>query len=202
MIPYDFLRKRPVPQDFGLTDNQIQRIKAEHSAYIAAKDLMPQLKWALILSPIAATIVAFKSFQSFAFEALLAWIGVAFASWYCLFLLSSLACAVFESFKGKFLPIPIIKQEYELIQKYECALNEWHRGEERRKVEFWLKMGSWSFEVEIATLFRKQGFDAHVTPGSNDGGIDIVLKKGVEKTVVQCKQHKKPLPPSFSTVKF
>lgn len=44
------------------------------------------------------------------------------------------------------------------------------------------------FEEAVAELFRQQGYKAQVTPPTNDKGIDILLKRGEQKYVVQCKQ--------------
>lgn len=53
---------------------------------------------------------------------------------------------------------------------------------------------SWQdFEELLAEAFRRQGYDAEVTGGSRtpDGGVDIVLRRGPEKWLVQCKHWKK-----------
>ena len=43
------------------------------------------------------------------------------------------------------------------------------------------------FETFCAELFIKMGYEAEVTPKTNDGGYDIILKKGFEKSIVECK---------------
>jgi restriction system protein len=49
---------------------------------------------------------------------------------------------------------------------------------------------SWQdFERIVGTSFEKQGFAvAHTGGGGADGGVDLVLMKGRESTLVQCKQ--------------
>ncbi|MBS0454896.1 MAG: restriction endonuclease [Proteobacteria bacterium] len=51
---------------------------------------------------------------------------------------------------------------------------------------------SWrEFEVLVAEAFRLQGFQVTETGGGGaDGGVDLVLAKGGEKFLVQCKQWK------------
>ena len=50
---------------------------------------------------------------------------------------------------------------------------------------------SWKeFEMMISEFFRCRGFNASLTGDGTDGGVDIVLKKGSEKYLVQCKQWK------------
>jgi restriction system protein len=49
---------------------------------------------------------------------------------------------------------------------------------------------SWrDFETFVGEVFRRQGYDVRETGGGGaDGGIDLVLRKGSEKVLVQCKQ--------------
>lgn len=51
---------------------------------------------------------------------------------------------------------------------------------------------SWSqFEALVGEAFRRQGYKVLETGGSKpDGGIDLVMTKGSEKTLVQCKHWK------------
>ena len=51
---------------------------------------------------------------------------------------------------------------------------------------------SWrEFEMLVGEAFRLQGFDVVETGGGGaDGGVDLVLRKGSEKFLVQCKQWK------------
>ncbi|MDD2337742.1 MAG: restriction endonuclease [Geobacteraceae bacterium] len=51
-------------------------------------------------------------------------------------------------------------------------------------------MGWKEFEMMISEFFRRRGFNASLTGDGADGGVDIVLKKGSEKYLVQCKQWK------------
>ena len=48
---------------------------------------------------------------------------------------------------------------------------------------------SWQeFELLVGEAFRLQGFQVTETGGGADGGVDLVLRKGSEKFLVQCKQ--------------
>lgn len=47
------------------------------------------------------------------------------------------------------------------------------------------------FEHLIADLFRSQGYEAEVTKASNDGGKDIILRKGKETKLVEVKRYNK-----------
>lgn len=49
---------------------------------------------------------------------------------------------------------------------------------------------SWQeFETLIGEAFRRQGYTVSHTPaGPHDGGVDLVLTKNGERTLVQCKR--------------
>jgi SNF2 family DNA or RNA helicase/HJR/Mrr/RecB family endonuclease len=44
------------------------------------------------------------------------------------------------------------------------------------------------FEAGIAALYKKQGFEVHLTPYSNDKGVDVVAMKKGENYLIQAKQ--------------
>jgi HJR/Mrr/RecB family endonuclease len=46
------------------------------------------------------------------------------------------------------------------------------------------------FEAAIAALYKKQGFDVHLTPYSNDKGVDVVLLGDQANYLLQVKQTK------------
>jgi HJR/Mrr/RecB family endonuclease len=44
------------------------------------------------------------------------------------------------------------------------------------------------FEAVVATLWRRQQYDhVHLTPRSDDGGVDVVAIRGAEGVLIQCK---------------
>lgn len=61
--------------------------------------------------------------------------------------------------------------------------------------EYWWNLDGWQFEEEVAKVFMRRGYQADVTKGSGDGGVDIILKKNGRISIVQCKHHKHPVPP-------
>lgn len=64
-----------------------------------------------------------------------------------------------------------------------------------RNAEWWMSLSPWDFEKEIAELFREQGYNAKITRGSGDGGVDLFLTKNSINIIVQCKQYANPVPP-------
>jgi Restriction endonuclease len=59
----------------------------------------------------------------------------------------------------------------------------------KKQAQHWLSMSGHLFEKEVAELFSANGYQAQVTKGSGDGGIDIFLEKDGIKYGVQCKNH-------------
>lgn len=55
--------------------------------------------------------------------------------------------------------------------------------------QFWYSLNGWQFEEEVADIFEKNGYKTRVTPGSGDGGVDIIMYKDGLKYIVQCKRY-------------
>lgn len=53
-------------------------------------------------------------------------------------------------------------------------------------------MNPHDFEWYIADLFKLKGFDTEVTKRSGDGGKDIILRRGDEIRIVECKRYNSP----------
>jgi hypothetical protein len=58
-----------------------------------------------------------------------------------------------------------------------------------RKRSYWTFLDGYGFERAAAEVLNKHQFNAFVTPGSGDGGIDIHVTRNGLKGVVQCKAH-------------
>jgi len=91
------------------------------------------------------------------------------------------------------------KQEAKGLEKYK---GEWYKKTEVRRMkeldlgisEDFMNMNHFEFEEFIAKLFRKMGYDAHVTPKTGDYGIDVIAKKNGEIIAIQVKKHKEGNP--------
>lgn len=53
----------------------------------------------------------------------------------------------------------------------------------------WFTMTHYEFEKFIEGLYRKLGYEAYVTPQSNDHGVDVKMKNGDITIAVQVKQY-------------
>lgn len=87
-------------------------------------------------------------------------------------------------------------------EAFESAKKEREERELQRELrtrsEFWWSLAGHRFERELAILFQRQGYNVELTPGSNDGGIDIILKRSGRTTAVQCKRTQQPVGPAVA----
>jgi hypothetical protein len=70
---------------------------------------------------------------------------------------------------------------------YEKKRAEYESWRRRLALEFWTSLSGREFECECAALFQRIGYSVSLTPGTADGGVDIVLRAGTDVTAVQCK---------------
>jgi restriction system protein len=61
----------------------------------------------------------------------------------------------------------------------------------KQQAEYWRSLSGIGFERELGKLFSLMGYAVTHTPSTADGGVDLLLRKGGNLTVVQCKAHNK-----------
>ena len=72
------------------------------------------------------------------------------------------------------------------------------RAYERSLISFWRNLSWREFEIEIARLFLRMGFNSHATKATGDSGVDVILSDEDErKILVQCKHHARPVGPAI-----
>ncbi len=81
------------------------------------------------------------------------------------------------------------------LEQLEVLRTEKEKAEKKKQYQYWMEIDPWEFEKEISILFRKEGYSVQVTKGSGDEGIDIHLRKGGRKGIVQCKRFKTKVGP-------
>lgn len=80
-------------------------------------------------------------------------------------------------------------------------LIEQREEENRKSKDYWTHLDGAQFEIDVSKVFQLCGFSVKVTGGPGDGGIDILMERNNIKYIVQCKNHKKRIPPNI-IVKF
>lgn len=58
------------------------------------------------------------------------------------------------------------------------------------EMDDWISCSDREFEMKTARWYELCGYEVELTPKSNDGGIDVIARKGTEKIYIQCKQYK------------
>lgn len=88
------------------------------------------------------------------------------------------------------------KQKEQQIQQ---QLKKEQQNLEKRKLrmaqKYWFSLSGQEFESEMENLFSELGYKVVRTPCSGDGGVDLILEKDGEKTIVQCKAYKHKVGP-------
>jgi HJR/Mrr/RecB family endonuclease len=81
------------------------------------------------------------------------------------------------------------------IQEVKDAKTRVRAQAERKLKEALLNVHEWAaldgvgFEQAVARIYRDKGFDVQFTPRTNDQGIDLILRKDGNLSIVQCKAY-------------
>ena len=66
----------------------------------------------------------------------------------------------------------------------------------RKLTGYWMSLSGIQFEHELGSLYRELGYQVQSTPASGDQGIDLILRKDGDTTIVQCKSYNRPVGPA------
>jgi hypothetical protein len=196
--------KKPVPEDFGLSTNQLLEIQTDNERVELLNQIRRRRRGAAIkllsIALIIVAIFAIKYLGIFATIIILMWFGILAISGFASLakyiypdIEKSLAGQTLDSYRKKLSEYP---EDKILKLREEERLLEIRR----RETEYWFSLGGHEFEEEISNLFKRSGhFSVIKTKGSGDGGIDLILTANDgTKIVVQCKAHKAPIGPSIA----
>ena len=87
------------------------------------------------------------------------------------------------------------KYSYSGVGRFEIARANYKKWYLRTQLSFWDSLSGRQFEHEVARLLSRSGYEAKVTPASNDKGVDVILNDG---TLVQCKAHNSKVSPAIA----
>ncbi len=178
----------PTPEDFGLNEDKIIRINK-------LKDRLISYSTVLIFSIciIGGLYYEFKQFSEKGINI----VGVVFS------ILLGLLLGVFVAVTTLiFIGIPIslivnhFVRDFKKVEQFEKAKGEYDYWYYRTKVDYWKSLNGFSFERQVGELFIKMGYRVEFTPLVSDGGIDLILFKNGQKTIVQCKNTSSKVGPS------
>ena len=91
--------------------------------------------------------------------------------------------------KGPSASFLAFEEALRLHHLYEIAVYEAQQALLKRKRSYWESLDGYAFERATAEVLNKHQFNARVTRGSADGGVDIEVSRIDRKGVVQCKAH-------------
>jgi hypothetical protein len=83
-----------------------------------------------------------------------------------------------------------VRYTHELAD-YKVRFTQWLHLQEF----WWQTLDGRRFEVELAMVLERLGYDVRCTGGAGDGGVDLVLSQAGREVIVQCKAHKNPIGP-------
>jgi restriction system protein len=127
------------------------------------------------------------------------WVNVILAFFVYILLKYLIPAITFQAplFKGIAKATPNIASFLALILLFVAAIsafNAWRKGEllDRQKGIPTLRQISWrEFEDLVGEAYRRKGYAVTETGGGGaDGGVDLILRRGGEKLLVQCKHWK------------
>ena len=78
----------------------------------------------------------------------------------------------------------------------ERARQQAERARQRKLTGYWMSLSGIQFEHELGSLYRQLGYQVQLTPASGDQGIDLILRKDGDTTIVQCKSYNRPVGPA------
>jgi Holliday junction resolvase len=79
------------------------------------------------------------------------------------------------------------------VAMFERRKREHEESRARQQAQYWRSLSGVAFERELGKLFSIMGYAVSHTPSTADGGVDLLLRKDGNLTVVQCKAHNKPI---------
>ena len=89
-------------------------------------------------------------------------------------------------------------KDYEKVRKYKYAISEYEWWQLRKKKDFWYRLSGRQFEIEISSIFKKQGYKTKVCKQGGDEGVDVEIEKNGVIEIIQCKNHKSKVSPSVA----
>ena len=199
--------KEPIPEDFGISKERVQALQRGYFGKLIDKynDKLLRLvlsaygKYAFIFLFLSYIVYAFqksKSVWEVLFGLLSTIFVIIFAGFFCLFFIAigtAIICLIADALWHRF---QSDYQKFRSFQKtnehYQQQLAEWLKT----SVFWWQSLDGRRFELELAQLFTKRGYEVEWLGKAGDGGVDLILKKSNTAIIAQCKAHKRPIGPA------
>jgi Restriction endonuclease len=79
---------------------------------------------------------------------------------------------------------------------YKTATERYSAWELQTQAAYWRSLSGRAFEAALAQLFRRAGYEVSLTPVTGDKGIDLEIRRGNRRIIVQCKATQRPIGPA------
>lgn len=209
---------QPAPVQFGLTDETVEilRVECTKNKLFGGRDTSFSNRDTVVLITLIGGVVGTCFGQPFSqtkplFEwllgtSLIGGLCVGFCcSLFALFLKHSrsgpeLKDTIPRKYQNRYGKLPCVNLELLLkLSAYDDAIAKWEQtieAQNRLKKSCWLDLDGWTFERTVAELLHKKGYEVQVTPGSGDGGIDLIIAHQGKSIIAQCKNHASSIGPA------
>jgi restriction system protein len=204
--------KHPQPIDYGLTYYDLHLRVLGPLGLEKPRDALrykEQGKWLNFLGswkfPLAIAFVLYIFVSPYTIHLFLSdgravgyFIGMVFPVFWATVLICLALRGIGNSYKRRH-PSPGLSAYKEALRLHELYVAAAREAEEaarkaeqellRRKRSYWERLNGYEFEMATAEVLKRHQLNPRVTGGSADGGVDIEVRRGGRKGVVQCKAH-------------
>jgi hypothetical protein len=197
--------KKPMPEDFGLTDQEYTNLAAERSKINEAISKLPSqglraLASELMLGFVTVWYIGLFTFVAgaiiglllekvtgFRFSIVFGIVGACLGVSYII--IDGLKDFCSANKKRIQYREQMSDPKFQKVSQYEEAIKRYEKTQDK----YWKSLRGIKLEKAIAELYEKMGYSVQMTKASGDEGIDLILSKQYETIVVQCKGHEKPI---------
>lgn len=176
--------REPLAEDFGLTRNAIENL---HSISKLIRGIFSAI------AAIAIVIVMYAERGKTNYLVVI-WVGYLFS-----LMLYAVSGHLIDHVFGVSTPYSLFwHSDFRKYKKYLAAQVEYGVAKVewlKSQLSWWQGLTGKEFEQAVAELLGKRGYAVFARGKSGDGGIDLIVQKGSEKILVQCKAHKNPIGP-------
>ncbi len=183
--------RKPSPEDFGLSSNEVHSLTEEKSLRDKRRESF--CLWPCVVIGISSGIVFYISKLPHLPERPIEVFGIFLTSlWFGAIGFAAGLIAGYQVLRivNSILPE---RSKYKALNRYRQGLAKYDEWFLRTQEAFWNSLDGRRFEVEVTNLLTRAGYKPTISPAGGDGGVDIILN---DRTIVQCKAHRTPASPS------
>lgn len=183
---------RPQPQNFGVSINANPDLNCKFDDKI--------LNFAVLVGWLTSTLFSiWYLYNEPADLGFALGIGLIFGGlpFIVLFLAASVIAGTGRHLADRLVPSRIAKRRFaEALQSHSTLSLVREIKTYENDVALYKKASGREFERLVARAYSKSGYDVIEVGGSNDGGVDLIVRKAGIKAIIQCKAHARAISPA------